>query len=322
MNDLISVIIPVYNRENVVEECITSVLNQSYTDFEIILIDDGSTDSTIDICEKYSLKDNRIKLIKAEHGGVSNARNIGLKQAKGEYIFFLDSDDVIHPSLLNALIKGMKQYNADMAGSGIVNVLQKNWSSVKKLIEKEKSEGTVELKTNSEAVEGFFTTITPINLIGGVMMRRSLIGDTQFDTELFIGEDYYFIYENLIKGSSVLFLKERWYYCRIHNSNSSFKYDFNAFLTRFHRRELVWKREEALGRNINSKRQKGDAMSCYMRCVLSNKPHSEEVKKMKKVIKEYKKELTKGLSFKQMLAFNLRLYMPYTTAKILKFIKK
>ena len=106
MSDLISVIIPVYNRENVIEECIDSVLAQSYPNFEIIIIDDGSTDLTVNICEKIISKENRIKLIKAEHGGVSNARNIGINQSRGEFIFFLDSDDIIHPKLFNALIKG------------------------------------------------------------------------------------------------------------------------------------------------------------------------------------------------------------------------
>lgn len=321
MNGLISVIIPVYNREKVVAECINSVLAQSYRDFEIIIIDDGSTDQTVEICEKLSSSDNRIRLIKAEHGGVSNARNIGLNESNGEFVFFLDSDDIIHPHLLSALIKGMEEHNAEISGTGVININEKNWHKANELITQDNSEGTTEYKTHEEALEGFFTTSTPINLIGGVMMRKSLIGDTLFNTELFIGEDYYFIYENLIKGASAVFLNEKWYYCRIHSSNSSFKYDFDAFWTRFHRRELVWKREQEFGRTDNVKRQKADAMTCYMRCILRNNPKSEEAKKIKKVIKQYKKELLEGTNFKNKMLVLARIYMPYTTEKILKTIR-
>ena len=99
----ISVIIPVYNTEKYVEECIESVLAQTYTDFELILIDDGSEDNSREICREMGRKDDRIRLIQMEHRGVSAARNAGMDAAVGKYLFFLDSDDMIHPQLLEAL---------------------------------------------------------------------------------------------------------------------------------------------------------------------------------------------------------------------------
>lgn len=90
---LISVIVPVYNTKQYLPRCIDSNLNQSFTDFEILLIDDGSTDESGRICDSYAVKDERILVFHKENGGVSSARNIGLKNAKGEWVCFLDSDD-------------------------------------------------------------------------------------------------------------------------------------------------------------------------------------------------------------------------------------
>ena len=90
---LFSIIVPVYKVEDYIEKCIDSILLQSYTDFELILIDDGSPDKCPLICDQYKERDSRVKVIHKQNGGLSSARNAGLKVAKGEYILFLDSDD-------------------------------------------------------------------------------------------------------------------------------------------------------------------------------------------------------------------------------------
>lgn len=90
---MISVIVPVYNAEKYLHQCVNSVLDQTFTDFELLLIDDGSTDSSGVICDKYATEDNRIRVFHKENGGVSSARNLGLDNAKGEYLIFLDADD-------------------------------------------------------------------------------------------------------------------------------------------------------------------------------------------------------------------------------------
>ena len=95
MDDLISVIVPVYNVEEYLDRCIESIVNQTYKNLEILLIDDGSTDNSYNICDKWAKKDNRIKVVHKENGGVSSARNVGLDVATGDYIGFVDSDDYI-----------------------------------------------------------------------------------------------------------------------------------------------------------------------------------------------------------------------------------
>ena len=95
MEKLVSIIVPVYNVENYLTECIESTLKQTYHNVEIILIDDGSTDRSGKICDTYANKDNRIKVFHKKNGGLSDARNMGIGKVTGEYIYFLDSDDIL-----------------------------------------------------------------------------------------------------------------------------------------------------------------------------------------------------------------------------------
>ena len=103
--DMISVIIPVYNVENFLDKCIKSVLYQSYKNLEIILVDDGSTDKSGKICDEYKMTDKRIKVIHKANGGLSDARNTGLKTARGKYYSFIDSDDYIASEMLQIMIE-------------------------------------------------------------------------------------------------------------------------------------------------------------------------------------------------------------------------
>lgn len=110
-NDLVSIIIPIYNSANYLEDTLKSVVNQTYKNYEAILIDDGSTDNSMEIAYKFAKKNQKIKIIKAEHKGVSNARNIGIKSANGRYLTFLDSDDIWLPNKLEEQLKFIKTNN-------------------------------------------------------------------------------------------------------------------------------------------------------------------------------------------------------------------
>ena len=111
---LISVVIPIYNAEKTIAKCIDSILCQTYQDFEILLINDGSLDNSEEVCLKYVEKDKRVHYIKKENGGVSTARNRGIDEAKGEYISFIDSDDWIEPDTLQVLLNSAIASNADV----------------------------------------------------------------------------------------------------------------------------------------------------------------------------------------------------------------
>lgn len=110
-NDLVSIIIPVYNSSKYIEETIKSIEKQTYNNYEAIFVDDGSNDNSIEIIEKYKVKNPEIKIIKIAHQGVSKARNIGIKEAKGRYLTFLDSDDIWLENKLEKQINFIKENN-------------------------------------------------------------------------------------------------------------------------------------------------------------------------------------------------------------------
>ena len=120
--DKISVIVPVYNVEKYIEKSIISIINQSYTDIEIIVVNDGSTDDSIKICELLSKKDSRISIYNKENGGLSSARNFGMNFATGKYVIFIDSDDYIDKDMLAELYGNITKYDADVSVCGIYNV--------------------------------------------------------------------------------------------------------------------------------------------------------------------------------------------------------
>ena len=107
----VSVIVPIYNSEKYISECIESILIQTYKDFELILMDDGSKDASSEICKKYEAQDKRVRYIFKENGGVSSARNEGLRCANGEYIAFVDSDDIVKPEMLEILLNSNSDFS-------------------------------------------------------------------------------------------------------------------------------------------------------------------------------------------------------------------
>jgi glycosyltransferase involved in cell wall biosynthesis len=122
----ISIIIPVYNTEKFLEQCINSILSQSFTDFECILVNDGSTDRTPVICDEYQKKDSRIIVIHQVNNGASCARNAGLNIAKGEFITFVDGDDWINENYLSILYKNISENNCDMSVCGYKSINEKD----------------------------------------------------------------------------------------------------------------------------------------------------------------------------------------------------
>ena len=122
MEKLVSIIVPVYNTETFLPECIESIQNQTYSNIEIILVDDGSTDRSGDICDSYAENDTRIRVIHKENGGNTSARRAGLNDAGGEYIAFMDSDDTVTDRMVQDLIEEIERSQADIVISNIVKV--------------------------------------------------------------------------------------------------------------------------------------------------------------------------------------------------------
>ena len=114
MKKLVSIIVPVFNVEKYLRQCLDSILGQTFNQFEVIIVNDGSTDNSGAICQEYEARDNRIVYLEKENGGVSEARNLGLDFATSEYIIFIDSDDWIEPTYVEVLYEKIEEYQADI----------------------------------------------------------------------------------------------------------------------------------------------------------------------------------------------------------------
>ena len=215
MTPKVSIIIPVYNTEKYLDRTLMSVLAQTYEDFEIICINDGSKDNSLSILESYAQKDPRIKVISQENQGLSMARNNGLKDAKGEYIYFLDSDDALHPQMLEITVSKIIEHQADLLcfktkGITILNSLS---SSI--------SLNNVKTKVTKKALyyrrnkSGFKITFNAWDKL----FRRTLIGETSFIQGIYY-EDYPFVYEILSKSPKTVLLKEKLHYYTTDNQVS------------------------------------------------------------------------------------------------------
>lgn len=130
--EVVSVIVPIYNAELYLERCLNSIIMQTWENIEIILVDDGSTDKSGEICENYSKRDTRISVIHKKNEGPATARNIGIYRAKGEYIVFVDSDDCIVQDYIQTLLTTLKEYKADMVVCGYYHMKSNKDPSLKK----------------------------------------------------------------------------------------------------------------------------------------------------------------------------------------------
>lgn len=126
MNPLISVIVPIYNVEKYLARCVDSIVNQTYKNLEIILVDDGSPDRCPQMCDDYAEKDSRIKVVHKKNGGLSDARNAGMVVATGEYISFIDSDDYVSDDFFECLLDVMNKENSDIAECSVVKFYEDN----------------------------------------------------------------------------------------------------------------------------------------------------------------------------------------------------
>lgn len=216
MANMVSVIVPIYNGEQYINSCVKSVLKQTYTDYELILIDDGSEDRSREICERLCEKDKRIRLILQEHKGVSAARNTGIDASTGKYLFFLDSDDIIHPQLLEALCNLQERYQTMIA---TVSLYYAEADKFQKPVGwKYEDIDTIEsfyLKSGDAKKHQFFThKKTMLYAIGGKLILRATVNSQRFDEELTHGEDTRFVYQLLYGGADVSVLLRSWYYYR------------------------------------------------------------------------------------------------------------
>ena len=214
VNDsLVSIIVPVYNAEKYIDNCVTSVVNQTYSKWELLLIDDGSFDSSGMICDNYSRLNSRIRVVHQKNLGVSAARNRGIECAEGEYIAFLDVDDALPQESLKTLVNSLIDNNADVA-MGIT------------CGEKWENHSGVEIWKGEDGIRYSLMDDPYTCAAWGKLYRRELIGETRFDREIKINEDSLFVFQIMCKKPvCVCVNKEIYQYIQV--SGSASRSDFS-----------------------------------------------------------------------------------------------
>lgn len=228
---MISVIIPVYNVEKYVAKCLDTVIAQSYSDLEIIVVDDGSTDSSGEICDEYAAKDSRIHVIHKSNGGLSSARNVALDVATGEYIAFVDSDDYLALDAFEKCYIKLMETGADVCMFSHYTV--NNTACIPHKLPFEKDFYNSSEVKNFIFPKFFGKTATDAELEGFVwrqIFKREIIGDLRFRSEReYFAEDVVFDIELYTKVSGFCAVNEPLYYYRYLETSLSNKYRENLF---------------------------------------------------------------------------------------------
>lgn len=204
--ELVSIIVPVFNTEKYLIECVDGLVNQSYPNKEIILVDDGSKRECAELCDKIALQYSSVTVVHKQNGGVSSARNVGMKKAKGKYLYFCDSDDIPAPNLLNRLVDSIEDTNCDLSVCGYVRF-------------KTKDEIHFSNEKDNKSVFGDERLNIAIcnHRYGGYLWNKLFIkkyiddNSLRFDESLDIIEDALFVLEYICKTHSLVVLDENLY---------------------------------------------------------------------------------------------------------------
>lgn len=195
MDGVISVIIPVYNVESYLPECIDSILTQEYSDLEVILIDDGSTDESGKICDEYAKRDCRIKVIHQSNGGAAAAKNAGLRVATGEYLSFVDSDDFLEPGAYSHMIRLLQDQKADVVQCSYRDIFRDHTTA--RLLHSHKA------AMDAADFLTLFTEDWTCALLWDKLYKRSLFDGILFETGHKI-DDEYFTYRGIMNAGKII----------------------------------------------------------------------------------------------------------------------
>ena len=219
---ILSIIVPVYNKENYIADCLDSILSQTCRDFELILVNDGSTDASYKKCREYEAKDNRIVLIDQKNAGVSAARNKGLSIARGKYIGFVDSDDTIEANMYEMLLSNIAAAGADISACRLRVVFPN------KKVSPAESTGTV-VYDHDEALLGFFKLQFDVSA-NNKIFRAALVKNIKFEGRVY--EDILFTCKAFLAAQTVVFEnKVKYNYLVRENSASMSKFDVHYLET-------------------------------------------------------------------------------------------
>lgn len=320
---LISIIVPVYNVEEFLEKCIDSILNQTFKNFELILINDGSTDNSGNICEKYSKKDDRIIVIHKKNGGVSSARNVGLDLAQGEYIGFVDSDDFIEEDMYELLYTLITETKKDIANVGI-NFIYEN-------IKVESSKYDKKIFNKYEAMENLLKYKFYGDYIWTNLFKADLIKKFKFKNVYY--EDIDLMYQLIDKSNGIVTIgKQKYNYLQRENSitkSKKLKLLEDKFLVCSKRGEFLKSYYPIIYQKIEKNFRKNliDIFFVYLKIKLLNNKKIQKCQVLKTLNKYFydnikTKEISLSIKIQLiLLKFFSNLYIKLFKIKVMKGLK-
>lgn len=223
-DSLISIVIPIYNAEKYLEECLNSIKNQTYKNIEVIMVNDGSKDDSETICKRFSEDDARFRYFTKVNGGVSSARNLGLDNVKGDYITFIDADDWIAEKHLELLINSIKKTNSDIGVSSYKEFNNKDTYYIRVYTKQEKNLLNFEKMNRDEFLTLFpklMSTNVCFNNAVSKLFRKDLVKNLRFDTSIKYGEDLDFYFRLYMNVDSISYVDELTYVYRIHGDSTT-----------------------------------------------------------------------------------------------------
>lgn len=302
--ELISIIVPVYKAEKYLCECIDSILSQTYENFELILVDDGSPDNSGKICDEYAEKDKRIKVIHKENGGVSSARNMGLDNANGEYITFIDSDDVVDKQYLELMYNKLVETHSDIC-------FCKMESFVETINDKVKNDSfeifDVSDNNKNKFIIDFFGGKYDYSSCG-ILYDRAIISNVRFNESIKNNEDFLFTLNCLLNCNRVSLISNVLYNYRINTSSVTKNYIKNFF----EQSVAVYNELDELYKNNQISKKCLDIYACRSSYFLVN----NELKYKNPNYKEKIKEIKSSLFYKQFKLRNIFSSFPRFLSKV------
>lgn len=237
--DLISIIIPVYNASKYIERCLKSIIEQTYKIIEIIVVDDGSTDNSIDIAKEFLKFDNRIRIIQKKNSGVSDSRNLGIDNAQGEWICFVDSDDYIEKDYVETLYNYAIKNDVYIVYSGIrvingTEVTLKTNNCGTKILENDSIKDVMRSLIDNSTLEDSNIDLQVLGYPFTKLLKKSIVKDIRFERDISIREDALFNMDVLDNAHKILFVEYAGYNYIIHSNSAMEKfhsdYDKEVFI--------------------------------------------------------------------------------------------
>ncbi len=307
-NVAISIIVPFYNMQKYLDRCLESILKQSFHDYEVVCVDDGSTDMSGEICEQYREKHDKIKVYHIANQGVSNARNYGLSRMKGKWFAFVDADDWIEPNYLSLLYENAIHNDCDVSAC----FFQRDNHYC---VESDTSDfETIVFETSQQCIHSFICEDMSLEgMACNKLYCAEKFGDVCFDTRVKVNEDCLYTYEIMKRCSKACLCTAplyHWFYREDSASNAkALSVDFkpaDVFLELYH--ETIPMKDEALACTLKKN---------YIRAVLKVLIHGKyaksdkEVRQAKKQCRQWRKDVWRLLDNRTKLKYILIMYMPW-----------